>query len=301
MSPAARLLVRAYRACLRLYPRSFHAEYAEEMAGVFTQSCRQAAASSSYALFLLALRELRDLPLNLAREYRSQWSKKPMSNPSDLPANITRAALRGMLIFGLSFVLVYLLYCALDTLLNAGKFMGQGASIWNVLILHPTALASGLGTAFLGRSLGWRRAWASALLVFLAYTLFFRLTRFAFQAAGTQPEIAVMILLQAGFQTLAGLLIGASAGWVQRGRHAVVLYALAGAAGFILGWLADTFLSTSVYAQIPFPGDVNSLVVGSLRYFAWLLVTALTYGAATGFFLGLASFLRPEKSQAVTA
>jgi hypothetical protein len=300
VSAAARLLVRAYRAALRLYPRPFHAEYAEEMAGVFTQACRQAAAISPWALFLLALRELRDLPFNLAREYRSQWSKKPMSDPSGLPTSFTRAALRGTLIFGLSFGLVYLLYCALDTLLNAGKFMWQGASIWNVLIVHPTALASGLGAAFLGRALGRRRAWASGLLVFLAYTLFFRLTRFAFQAAGIPPTVAVMILLQAGFQTLAGLLVGACAGWVQRGRHVVALYALAGAAGFILGWLADTFLSTSVYAQIPFPGDVNSLVVGSLRYFAWLLLTALTYGAATGFFLGLASALRLQKSQAVT-
>lgn len=79
MNPAGRRLLALYRRALRLYPRSFQKEYAEELAAVFALRLQ-----GNRADVKTALRELRDLPLALAaaflRERRQQQMKRSLDN-----------------------------------------------------------------------------------------------------------------------------------------------------------------------------------------------------------------------------
>ena len=59
---------RAYAWLLRLYPRSFRAEYGDEMQDVFSSALAEASAHGFRLAAAVWLRELRDLPLNLVRE-----------------------------------------------------------------------------------------------------------------------------------------------------------------------------------------------------------------------------------------
>jgi hypothetical protein len=62
-----------YRIVLNLYPPGFRSEFASEMADVFCEAARSAAAQGRGALLQLWLRELADLPASLAREYKDEW------------------------------------------------------------------------------------------------------------------------------------------------------------------------------------------------------------------------------------
>lgn len=63
-------LTRLYDALLRLYPRSFHSEFAEEMREVFAQAAGEACGKSALALGQLCLHELIGLPASIARAHR---------------------------------------------------------------------------------------------------------------------------------------------------------------------------------------------------------------------------------------
>ena len=293
MNGPAAVLIRAYRGALRLYPGPVQAEYGSEMASVFAQSCLDAAQSSIWALCVLGLRELRDLPINLVREHGSAWRRKRMAPHSGLPETVRQSIGRAVLIFGACFALVYLVYALLDTLLNGGHLLWQRDSLWNLLIIHPTAVASGLGVALLGRPSGWRRAWASALVVFLSYILFFRATRFIFSAPPT--DIFGYVVLPTLFQTVTGLIVGSLTGWIQRGRRSAGSYALAGALGFNLGWLVDRVSATGVLFLSPLQGYLSMLVVGSPWYFVYFFVPSLLYGLGVGLCLGVADSLKESK------
>lgn len=58
-----------YRRLLRFYPPAFRAAFADEMQEVFAQQLAEAAGKGSVHLALACLRELKDYPLNLIREY----------------------------------------------------------------------------------------------------------------------------------------------------------------------------------------------------------------------------------------
>ena len=64
------LVSRLYIVLLRLYPRRFHKEFADEMQGVFIDATTEARKWGLLALLAVVLRELRDLPVSLVREYR---------------------------------------------------------------------------------------------------------------------------------------------------------------------------------------------------------------------------------------
>jgi len=64
------LVCRLYTAILRLYPHSFQQDYAEEMLGVFVEALTEARKRNTTTLLSVVYRELRDLPVNLVREYQ---------------------------------------------------------------------------------------------------------------------------------------------------------------------------------------------------------------------------------------
>lgn len=74
------LLITIYTSLLRLYPRSFRAEFAEEMREVFTQAIRAASLKSTLALAYLCFNELISLPISLIRvRGSSQDHRRPIS------------------------------------------------------------------------------------------------------------------------------------------------------------------------------------------------------------------------------
>lgn len=62
-----RIVVHGYTLLLRLYPRRFRDEFADEMQAVFTEAMTEAAARGRLGAFIL--RELRDAPQSIARAY----------------------------------------------------------------------------------------------------------------------------------------------------------------------------------------------------------------------------------------
>jgi len=86
-----RWLVRLYHALLYLYPRSFRAEFAEEMQEVFSQAVEAASVKSVFSLAYLCLNELVSLPVSLARVHRSGRINRPIYSALPLQKTIAFA------------------------------------------------------------------------------------------------------------------------------------------------------------------------------------------------------------------
>lgn len=69
-----------YAFLLRLYPRAFYAQFADEMCDVFAHSRADAAQHGRWALFKFYLRELRDLPIQALRQHAKESSMKHTPN-----------------------------------------------------------------------------------------------------------------------------------------------------------------------------------------------------------------------------
>ncbi len=82
------LLTRLYALLLRLYPRRFRAEFAEEMLAVFAAAVMEAAAHGSATVALVCWRELRDWPTALSREHWADLKKK--KNEANMSASTER-------------------------------------------------------------------------------------------------------------------------------------------------------------------------------------------------------------------
>lgn len=293
MTRTARTISQLYAFLLKLYPRRFTEQYGEEMAAVFSESC-QAEERSTLAVFLLGLRELRDLPINLIREYGAALERKHMQNQSNPAQSFFGIILRAMIAYGISFSLIYLLYCLIDTAVNSGKTLWQMNSIWNVLYIHPSALGVAFGALIAGNWKNKRQGWGSAAAAFLGFTLLFRLSRPTFMSTQTQPGAAI---LQFVFLIILGMFVAGVIGFVQHGIKSVGRHAAAGAIGFVAGWLINDAVSIFIVKQASIV-NLNQLVVGSPVYFLYFLVPGLFYGAVIGLCLGTAAVVeKRNKSQ----
>ncbi len=77
MSALILILSRIYRGLVRLYPRSYRADFGDELVEVFDQALREAAEDGSRTAALQVWRELRDLPGVLIRTHL-YWRKTDM-------------------------------------------------------------------------------------------------------------------------------------------------------------------------------------------------------------------------------
>lgn len=66
---SAFLIIRLHAALLRLYPQSFRAEFAAEMQSVFAEAVAEAVGRDATSLIKVCLREIKDFPMSLLREY----------------------------------------------------------------------------------------------------------------------------------------------------------------------------------------------------------------------------------------
>jgi hypothetical protein len=93
-----------YPQLLRLYPRRFREEFAEEMADVFRQNVGAAAAAGSRDALAVLGRELRDWPMNCLREHFWERNRQPLlPQSSHLSGWSAVAAALPFLLYFLSF------------------------------------------------------------------------------------------------------------------------------------------------------------------------------------------------------
>ncbi len=71
-----------YRLLLRLYPRRFYNDYAEEMEAVFASSLQAARQRGKFLWLCILLRELAHFPLELMRQYAYERSRNRASTMS---------------------------------------------------------------------------------------------------------------------------------------------------------------------------------------------------------------------------
>lgn len=132
-------LSRFYAALLYLYPRSFRAEFAEEMSEVFTQAIREASFRSVFALAYLCLNELISLPGSLFMVRRS--GVKPNRTISALPLQMagSTAAPWQELVIALT---VFLLPAGVIILIKTSPASGQPGGV-TILIFFVVMLCLG--------------------------------------------------------------------------------------------------------------------------------------------------------------
>lgn len=194
MRAAVRLADRAYTAWIRLYPREFRADFAEEMQTVFREGTRDADAQGALASFIL--RELRDAPRALVSAHWSNGLKRlrealehihAAASPSDLPPpppDGRRSWRQAGLELGL-FLSAGLILVAVTYLPVAGAPAGwqRDLGLLGQMIL-PVTLPIGL----LGLARGlprWAYPWVGLWLSYNVLTA---------QQAGSLPFLAVMLL-----------------------------------------------------------------------------------------------------------
>ena len=203
-----------------------------------------------------------------------------------------QSALRGALIFGASFFLIYLAYCLTDVLLNFGKTWDTATNIWHIIYLYPTAVASGIGAILIGTGVNRWRVLGSAVACFIGYTL---VAIFGAPLIALPPSAykgVTLILFPAIFMALAGMVIGGGIGVTQQGWRQAGRYSLFGMAGFILGWFVDRTLAAAIV--LTFYDNINQILIGSPVYFAYMLVPVLFYGSLVGLCLGMAAFNKAD-------
>jgi hypothetical protein len=240
----------------------------------------------------LGLREVWDLPGNLIREYSSEMGRQGMHVQTVSEESPARLIFRGMVSFTVGFTLVYLVYCLVDTFLNFGKTLYQGRSVWNLLYLHPTALAYSVGAAILAAKFGKRKVWLSALAAFSVFTLFYRIwaaTYLAQRTSATQNFNFDLFIVPLIFSTITGILVGGVIGLVQHGWKKAMWFALAGVLGFYLGWLAEFAVNFFLMQLCPYTGNPSQLVVGDIWYFMYFVLPVIFYGGIVGLCMGVAT------------
>ena len=225
-----------------------------------------------------------------------------MNNQPSQNQPFSKTVLTAAAAYGLSFIVVYLLYCGIDFLINAGNVVAQGNSIWNTLYIHPNALALGLGTIYFGSFFNKRKAMVSGLGVFLGYMVLYRIWILIILSLKTaSPTIQGNPFVPYIFSTIVGILVGGMIGFTLLGPKRGGWFILAGFTGWNLAWLIYQSVSIFVIQHSPLSGNVAYLVVGSLWYFIYFAMAAPIYGTVIGLSLGITAAVngtqQPSTSQ----
>lgn len=155
MTGISRAVIRLYALLLRLYPRRFHEEFADEMQAVFANVASEAARRDAMSLARACLRELRDLPASLVREHWHALRAKGVAMIETNPPGAWKDAA----LAGLPHLLVVVL-----ALLPLGT-VKNGSTVYPVwLFILPGFIVAALALAW---RRGWPR-WAASWYVYVA-------------------------------------------------------------------------------------------------------------------------------------
>ncbi len=308
MTSPVRLLTALYNASLRLFPVRYQDEYGEETKDVFAEACREAAAGSKRPLWRLALREARDLPVNLIREHLAEFKRGKMIPPANLIETLPQSARRGLRIFGIIFGTIYIAFCLIDVILNRGQTLGDQNSVWNTIIyIRWMPFAFGIGTAWLGSRTDKRRARFAGLALIPILYVFYRLWSWAatplyfpesmMDSVYLSPAMAAALrtFLSTMQQVLVGLIVGAALAWIYRDASRWAWYGLLSAIGCILSFwcVVMLWILFSLFFQ---SGEALSRIgIGSVAYFTYHFLSNVPGGLVIGAFLGLAVGKRTDR------
>jgi hypothetical protein len=288
-----RLIARIYALLVRLYPRSFRAEFEEEMRTVFGDAATEAASRGRTSLLGLCLRELCDWPKALLSEHwhhvktRYRGATTRQASKGDRPTNHTVegrtvmpetreyanwsiASRRQALVAALP-PLLYGLGIAMKEPVTGGAW--YAVPPWRLaagvaMVLIPAAVIAIGGLFALVRRLpDWGYTWVGAALMGLALLVKTlaeeRADQGQFLISPVGDAAVGVVVLLAG---LAVLIVAALRGWQQAGMVSIGLSATLGLS-----------LCATV-AVPPFHRHDLALLAGPLG----LLVAVLTYAYARG-------------------
>jgi len=199
---------------------------------------------------------------------------------------------RNSLSFAVAFVFLYLLYCLLDNFRNPRLAIYQGNSVWSNLVIDPTVAALGVGALILGFKADRRRALFSALAVFLASLLFFRLWIWFLpldKLITFNPNVVTFFIYL--HEVCVGLITGAMIGYTQGDWKRTGWYALAGALGFTIGFLLMDIAGRTILALSPFGLNLPRLIVGSPWFYLYFMVPAFIQGLTLGLSIAFAGIV----------
>ncbi len=269
MSTLARVIIGLYALLLRLYPRSFRTEFGKEMQTSFTDAVTEAAERGLGALVVVCLREFRDLPGALFREYRATMHNHHpelidlgvspkgtiMSDNSqnrERPASwaVTGAGMLPFLLWGAFLILGEIPHeWAVPDSLSRLRFHVW----WGMVILPPL----GVGIGWVKNFPRWSYPYGGLALVFGLYTMFaatpgLRFFNYTFErneALGLRAWIPLMVaimialLITRSSQPVIDLFSNGLKDWT---RFTFALF------GFMPLWVAIRFDEVDKLYSLPF-------------------------------------------------
>jgi hypothetical protein len=180
VSTVVRGIVGLYALLLRLYPRGFRAEFGEEMQAIFSDAVAEAARGGVGPLVRVCLREFRDLPGALIREYGSVIRNRDSGlnglleevTMSDADHNLERPASWAATLAGM---LPFLLWGAFLILGEIPREWGVPDSLsrlrfhlwWGMIVLPPL----GVGIGWVKSFPRWSYPYVGLVPVFGLYTM----------------------------------------------------------------------------------------------------------------------------------
>lgn len=257
MNHIFRLITRLYAALLRLYPEAFRAEYGPEQQGVFAALVEDSLAAGWLALSRLCLRELRDLPGNLIREYylllyRKEMTMKPTSAP--------KSALLGAIGFGLGLTILMVGRWILDP--NSVRQSSLLGILGVDLVLYM--LMGAAGGALLGSSLPGQNMFRMALGGLagclaggmVADAFIYSLYHAYYQSWGA-TSFPVFTLIRFSGIAFMGASIGGGIGLAQRDVRQALRLAQWGGIGWGLSSLISVPISIVVRTALALPPQIE--------------------------------------------
>jgi hypothetical protein len=271
------LVVLFYRLLLYLYPRRFQAEFGREMAAVFAAGLAEAREVGWSRMAAVCLRELRDLPVSVAREHwrhltmRSGTMTKEIENPEwqFYPAWVVVSTLSVLLAFSLSWLIISLIVGVVGgTIQIGGETRITEDALYNYIMLPTLVLLTGsLQYLLLSRYLPRMGRWIAAtafgwLLAVLLISLIARLE--AFRGITTQTGDVLSAVLGA---SIIGGSIGLWQWWILRVhmRHAGWWIA-----ANIVGWGLAVIVAVMANDDLMLGGGILPGVTTSIAF--WFLL-----------------------------
>jgi hypothetical protein len=270
---AIRIITAGYRALTQLYPREYRTEFGVELRGVFASMVEQAAECGRLSLAAICLRELRDLPVHLAREHFDNLRKDiAMKAPLFSSPSTYFTSTGGSIGFGIGFALVVLLRTLVDPA-NSMLMEDFGNGLAREISLFALAGALG-GTSIAIVSRSPRKIRAMAMVGALSCGLSAGLgtvCKYVIYRLGLWDSGALAgSLLSLAVAALMGAVMGVALGTGRQDRHHIAYPALLGAAGFVIAYALAFLVSRPMlqhawptpYWQLPHA--LSALILGLL-------------------------------------
>jgi hypothetical protein len=271
-----------YKGLIYLYPAQYRADFGDELAGVFTCMINDSAQEGPFALFKTCLRELWDLPGNIAwahiRSLRGAGHMKIWMNSQPVQFSLRSGA--GI---GASFLAFNLLALLGSKLLGGENFVGTMFSTYVILFafIMLFALVFGIVMAFAFRNLRYTK-----YFVLLGITWFLLPHVLDFLFPNTWGKLSLEIT-NVVIYAINGALLGACLNPWRSDTRKFFQFALAGWVGLPLARVLASWLLKPIYAFMGISSSQQPIlnIVSALTASVYWAVVGLLLGALLGIFV----------------